>query len=467
MAVHQGLRTRALVIWWVLASLSICLTQAEPRRHRCVAAQAWHLIRHGTRYASAGVIAAFVSELPVLQAEVVKAHRLGQGRLCAGDLSLLTRWSLEGLNTSWSSMLAPEGELELHGLATRYQAALPSLLDQNFSNDSFKFRHTATQRTEASARAYAKGLFSDDSAYLPLPLDPDPLLKFYDVCDKYLVEVEDNPAATREGRLFWAGRRVTRVLNRVSRRLGRPCSRDEVELLYDACRHYQAWQPARPSPWCVAFTPHDLQVMEDYHDLMSYYKDGYGHNINTAMACPPLKDVYQHFSDVVEGRPSPRGIFYFTHSTALLTVMSRLGLYRDAAPLTHRHMNPARQWRTSQHGTFATNLAFTLSRCAQNRWWVSVAVGERLVGLDGCAGSGCSWEEFTQVMAGSRSCDLDAVCAVTPARAPAPLPPPVSPIGGGGRRWSVGVVRFFLALISALDAFSWGSPDPEVRLANP
>ncbi|MPC58305.1 hypothetical protein E2C01_052304 [Portunus trituberculatus] len=95
--------------------------------------------------------------------------------------------------------------------------------------------------------------------------------------------------------------------------------------------------------------------------------------------------------------------------------MARLGLYHDVAPLTHRHMDPRRLWRTSQHGSFATNLAFTLSNCTQNRWWVSMATSEHLAALEGCEGpTGCSWEEFTQVLSGSLHCDLDIICAVTP-----------------------------------------------------
>ncbi|MPC35347.1 hypothetical protein E2C01_028769 [Portunus trituberculatus] len=99
---------------------------------------AWHLIRHGTRYPGKDDIARFVLELPGMQTSILKAHHKGQGELCEGDLSLLSGWSLGTLNTFWASILAPEGELELEGLASRYKAALPSLFGQQFSNDSFK-----------------------------------------------------------------------------------------------------------------------------------------------------------------------------------------------------------------------------------------------------------------------------------------------------------------------------------------
>lgn len=481
--IHRLLwRKRPLGMWWLLVSLLFlgfimarprnsqpyCFTNDTDRYHQfatktpynysrghfssldlvpdgCVAVQAWHLIRHGTRYPDKDDTEHFVLELPGMQTSVLKAHEKGQGELCEGDLSLLSGWSLGIINTSWASILAPEGELEMEGLASRYKVALPSLFDQQFSNDSFKFRHTASQRTKASATAYSKGLFDDASIYIPPALDPDPLLKFYDMCEKYKVEVEDNPAARREGHLFWEGPEVGKVVDSVSHRLGIPCTRGELKLLYDACRFYQAWQPAQPSPWCVAFTPHDLQVLEYYYDLEEYYTAGFGHNINTAMACPPLQDVYQHFSNAVWRGQGPRGIFYFTHSKAVISVMSRLGLYRDRAPLTHRHMNPRRLWRTSQHGSFATNLAFTLSICNQNRWWVSVATSEQMAALEGCEGPrGCSWEEFTQLLSGSQHCDLDVICAVTPSGSGSPAE---------GKGWEGMPMQILLSILLASDMF--------------
>ncbi|XP_063872914.1 multiple inositol polyphosphate phosphatase 1-like [Scylla paramamosain] len=464
--IHRLLwRKRPLGMWWLLVSLLFlgfimarprnsqpyCFTNDTDRYHQfatktpynysrghfssldlvpdgCVAVQAWHLIRHGTRYPDKDDTEHFVLELPGMQTSVLKAHEKGQGELCEGDLSLLSGWSLGIINTSWASILAPEGELEMEGLASRYKVALPSLFDQQFSNDSFKFRHTASQRTKASATAYSKGLFDDASIYIPPALDPDPLLKFYDMCEKYKVEVEDNPAARREGHLFWEGPEVGKV----------SCCMMRVAFTRRGSQHNL--------PLGVfAFTPHDLQVLEYYYDLEEYYTAGFGHNINTAMACPPLQDVYQHFSNAVWRGQGPRGIFYFTHSKAVISVMSRLGLYRDRAPLTHRHMNPRRLWRTSQHGSFATNLAFTLSICNQNRWWVSVATSEQMAALEGCEGPrGCSWEEFTQLLSGSQHCDLDVICAVTPSGSGSPAE---------GKGWEGMPMQILLSILLASDMF--------------
>lgn len=380
----------------------------------CEAVQAWHICRHGTRYAGDSDIVQFEAELPRLQKLILEASDAGKGELCPEDLSNLQSWSLGVLNVSWASILAPEGEQELQELAARYKLALPTLLDYSFSNESFKFRHTASQRTKASARAYARGLFGEtgDTIYMPEPLDPDPVIKFYDLCSKYIKEVDDNPEATIEAKMFQEGPEIAKVVQEATRRLGINITFGDAETMYDACRYYKAWDPAALSPWCAAFTPENLKVLEYWEDLLYYYEDGYGHAINYESACPPIQDLVQHFRKFVETGQGPRGIFYFTHSGALNKVMTRLGLYKDSVPLTHDNFDPNRLWRTSHNGMFATNLAFTLSRCEDERgWWVSTLASEKAVQLPGCLSEqGCSWQDFYNFYGQYEACDFDGIC---------------------------------------------------------
>jgi hypothetical protein len=59
--------------------------------------------------------------------------------------------------------------------------------------------------------------------------------------------------------------------------------------------------------------------LEYREDLEYFYEDGYGHSINYVQACPIVKDVVDHFTQVVESAPyQPKGLFYFTHSGTLL-----------------------------------------------------------------------------------------------------------------------------------------------------
>ncbi|XP_068230848.1 multiple inositol polyphosphate phosphatase 1-like [Palaemon carinicauda] len=380
----------------------------------CEAKQVWHISRHGTRYAGFSDLKDFVNKLPKLQWLIIKANETGKGELCAQDASNLEGWSLGALNVTWASILAPEGERELRELAVRYKSSLPDLLDYPFSNESFKFRYTDSQRTEASARAYAEGLFGDagSTIYMPKPLDPDPLIKFYDLCSKYIKEVDDNPEASIEATIFREGPEMAMVIQEVSRRLGINTTFGDVETMYDACRYYKAWDPVALSPWCAAFTPENLKVLEYWQDLLYYYEDGYGHAINYESACPPIQDLVQHFRKFVETEQGPRGIFYFTHSGALNKIVARLGLYEDSVPLAHDNLDPDRLWRTSNNGPFATNIAFTLSKCEDERgWWVSTLLNEEAVKLPGCLSKeGCSWQDFYTFYGQYEFCDFDAIC---------------------------------------------------------
>ncbi|KAK7051127.1 PHOsphatase [Halocaridina rubra] len=375
----------------------------------CEPIQFWHLLRHGTRYPSRKDIAAF-GKLPDLQRRILEAD----SELCDGDLEALRRWSLGGLNETWNYIQTPEGDLELLELAGRFKNAIPTLLGKPFSNDSFKFRHTKTQRTEASARAYAKGLFGEESdmVYMPRPLDPDPLIKFYDVCSKYQREVKDKPEALEEAKLFAEGPEVAAMVARMSKRLGISLTLDYVETLYDACRFYKAWMPSEMSVWCAAFTPDDLKIMEYCEDLEYYYESGYGHVINYESACPMMKDLLLHLSNAVDGRSVPSSTFYFGHSGALQKMMARLGLYKDAIPLTHEGFEQDRLWRTSRHGIFTTNLAFTLSKCTGEReFWVTLMVNEMPVQIPGCPDTaGCSWQDFMKIYGQYENCDFDVIC---------------------------------------------------------
>jgi len=47
--------------------------------------------------------------------------------------------------------------------------------------------------------------------------------------------------------------------------------------------------------WCMMIFILYLQVFEYAEDLEYYWIDGYGYNITYRQACPPVKDMMQHF----------------------------------------------------------------------------------------------------------------------------------------------------------------------------
>jgi len=389
----------------------------------CTAKSVWLLSRHGTRYPGDGDIEDFQMRLSTLQVQAVHAHQNGRGSLCDGDATALYDWEIGAINETWDSILAPEGERELYNLGVSYKAVLPSLLNLPFDKETFKFRHTTKQRTERSARSFAIGLFGEEDGetiYMPDPIKHDPILQFYENCDKFIEEVEENPDALIEFTLFRAGPEMQGVADSASNRLGIDITVDDVEVIYDACRYYKAWEPSLTSAWCAAFTPDDMKVLEYWQDLKYYYEDGYGHAINYEMSCPLVKDLIQHLRSVTENEDETKAVLYFTHSDALQKFMARLGLRNDTSPPTHESVMYDRLWRTSIHGPFATNLAFTLSSCDDGEWWVSLAENEIATALPGCSGgaAGCSWEEFLQVLGPYEECPFDEMCKVDKCTSP-------------------------------------------------
>lgn len=93
----------------------------------------------------------------------MKNHNGGKGTLCPQDLALITDWRLNAnLTTAFSEFLAVAGWNELKNIATRYQRVYPTLLPTTYSQSKYLFRHSDTQRTQASFRAFADGLFGNN-----------------------------------------------------------------------------------------------------------------------------------------------------------------------------------------------------------------------------------------------------------------------------------------------------------------
>lgn len=349
----------------------------------CQPIKIWAVIRHGTRNPDEKYLSKMRLRLPALQTAIISNHRQSKGALCDSELINLTLWSPQ-IELGDQKHLVHEGEDEMLELAERFQNRFPGLLPDVYSNSSFKFRFTATQRTKESQRYFTIGLFGrKESRYVwsPDPLHKDPLLRFYKLCSKWKKEVDKNPEAVKERRKFEESEEMKKVLNEVSSRLGfnNDLHLDDVELMYLTCAFESAWYPLSVSPWCSAFSESNLELLEYAEDLENYWVNGYGYKINYEQACPIIGDMLQSLIS----EDDPKAIFYFTHSGTLLKVLAHLGLYKDENPLTHDKLNSSRLWRVSKIDAFGTNLAFVLFRC-EDGLKVLTLHQERPVQLPGC-----------------------------------------------------------------------------------
>lgn len=125
----------------------------------CTPKKFWLLQRHGTRLANANQISKFPNILPI-QTKAINNHENGKGTLCPQDLELIREWKLDpNITESIAEYLALAGWIELESIASRYQNAFPTLLPSTYDPYAYLFQHSNTQRTQASFRAFADGLF--------------------------------------------------------------------------------------------------------------------------------------------------------------------------------------------------------------------------------------------------------------------------------------------------------------------
>lgn len=384
----------------------VSIEQCEPQ-------QFWLISRHGTRYPPSYGITS-LQTLPSLRDNIIQNHKIqNKGGLCKEDLENLMEWTLQVV-TTLTSDLTLQGFKDLHNMAQRYKERFPTLLNQSYSKDLFELRFANTQRTTASAFAFADGLFGTSTRVnLPEPSDNDQLIKPYDTCQKWKREVDENPDTVREMNDFQDGDIMASLLQNVSRRLGfnTTLTIDNANAMYDGCRFDKAWHVKEISPWCAVFSEEELKVMEYREDLLYYYYAGYGMDLNTQVGCPPVKDFLDRFSQIENGAPQPAGVFYFTHSEMLQMILLPLGIAKDKEPLTHSNYEQMRnrQWKTSNITPFAINLAVVFFRCnAEEQYKVQFYLGENLLNFEGCRQGVCEWSYIKQKFGSiSTACNLD------------------------------------------------------------
>lgn len=92
---------------------------------------------------------------------ILRNHETGErNSLCMQDLESIRDWEANtNLTAETESLLTVAGWDIMLGIAHRYQAAFPTLLPLVYSPTQFRFRHTDRQRSNASIRAFADGLF--------------------------------------------------------------------------------------------------------------------------------------------------------------------------------------------------------------------------------------------------------------------------------------------------------------------
>lgn len=397
------------------------------------------VLRHGTRFPSKKDVGKIDKMLKVVN-EAFNSSTYEQKHV--GDLRF--PWK-NPFSHSHDKLLAPTGEQEMYDIAKEMIKRFPSLLSRPYYPQEFDFISTGTSRTTQSAMAFAYGLFEGRGRLGPGLFQPvavqsrdvnnDPLLRFFDLCPKYLTEVAENDTAFFEFKTFKHGEEMKTVLQKVLRKMGissSGISEQSLVGMYVACIfEFNIYN--RENTWCQLFDDEDLLVLEYLFDLKHFWKRGYGYPISYKIGCPLLQNIISSLKNATDPTSEEKkyGTFMFAHAETLQPLYALLGLFKDDKDLRADNFleQLERKYRTSYIVPFGANIAFVIYKCRErkansskesedlNPWpfIVQVFVNEELIGLPCCDDQReCPLETFLQCFDSNPqlACSLSSLCSL-------------------------------------------------------
>ncbi|XP_034951468.1 multiple inositol polyphosphate phosphatase 1-like [Chelonus insularis] len=382
----------------------------------CKAEKIFLFIRHGTRLPDPEVLVV-MDRLPILQQKILNYCNEESSSCYLNEKQLqdLADWKFVKIPIEDNMLLVEEGQREHVGLGKRFQSRFPDLMPEEYDNTIYQFRTTNTQRTRESGRQFTIGLFGEQQSNeveFPEPRDKDPVLNFYEVCDRWIKEVEQNPETYVEYEKFKAGEVVLSMLIDFTERLGFRVTFDDVNAMYSMCLFEVAWDEQVTAPWCPLLTSEDLEIMEFSEDLRYFYTDGYVYPLTAQQVCPVMVDMFQFF----RSNDTFRTMASFTHSEAVLKALTFLGIYNDNKTFYHDSFESSRDrlWRASLIDAFASNIAFVSYNCESSGQSILFMHQERIVTIPGCPeGVPCPLNIMEEKFPDNdEACDFDNLCFV-------------------------------------------------------
>ncbi|KAJ6641584.1 Multiple inositol polyphosphate phosphatase 1 [Pseudolycoriella hygida] len=372
----------------------------------CNPVKFWFVGRHGTRLPTVNTIKS-LRELVDLRDEVIDNYEKRRtkpdfGALCPEDIEILKNWHWNpNITGDYAQFLTSQGWQDLYFLAKNYQSSFPNVLENIYTPEKFHFRHTHSQRTEASFKAFVDGLFGEgaDEHVNVLPkTNPDLLLKPYDACNAYKENEQRQAGPDSEYAKFENSDIYKQTIYEVSARLGFKFSLTpkQIKSIWDMCRFDLAWNLERTSPWCIAFTQNHVKVLEYHEDLKYYYKNSYGAGVNTRLTCSLVVDMLNQ----MESQALPNVVAYFTHSATFQLFLTALGAAKDNDGLRADNYDTQqrRMWKSSELSPFAANLAVIKYECPRDteRNKIMFFLNQKPLHFDWCNVGLCDWSKVQQ-----------------------------------------------------------------------
>jgi len=246
--------------------------------------------------------------------------------------------------------------------------------------------------------------------------DQDLLLRFFDNCPAY-TNLENGPLMGVQNELYQPT--VDTLVPIIEELLG-----PEIELnsslistMWDVCRYETAIY--NNSGFCNLFSHQSNVILEFAEDLQYYYKEGYGFELNYNISCLLLDDFFNTMESAISSGFVQQARLRFAHAETLIPFISILGLFDDQAiygePLQYNSTwKDERLWRTSDLGSFTTNIMFVLYECDEGpNYVVKLLQNEKEIPFPGCNGQlYCPFDTLQEIYAEKRSLNFTQICQV-------------------------------------------------------
>ncbi|XP_032087784.1 multiple inositol polyphosphate phosphatase 1 [Thamnophis elegans] len=363
----------------------------------CTPLQLSAVVRHGTRFPTRKQI----EKLARLHGLLV--HQRGDGSGSSGGrcsvAERLSGWEM-WYQPEVDGKLAPKGSRDMSSLAKRLASRFPSLLAPGrrlaFTSSS---KHRCVESSDAFREGLRQALYgrvSEGRKNVTLTETfeiNDKLMRFFDHCEKFVRDVEDNDTAMSEVDAFKESPEMMKIVKKTTRTLclqAEDLNADLVQVAFYACSFGLSIKNIS-SPWCSLFNKEDAKALEYLNDLKQYWKRAYGYNINSQSSCILFQDIFKNLDQAVSeskrSKPiSSPVIIQFGHAETLQPLLSLMGYFKDKVPLNasnYRHQSK-RKFRTGRIVPYAANLLFVLYHCEQakspkDEYKVQILLNEKLL----------------------------------------------------------------------------------------
>ncbi|TRY98730.1 hypothetical protein DNTS_034762 [Danionella cerebrum] len=367
------------------------------------------IIRHGTRFPTTKNI------------EKMRQFHMVV-RNASLNLSGLSEWKM-WYTQDMDGRLVEKGREDHRHLAQRLIAWFPSLLNrESLSGGRVKLVTSSKHRCVNSTIAFKEGLMTGLHIAVELDIDVnDALMRYFDQCERFVKEVENNKSALEEVKRFNESPEMKRVMEKMADRLNLPypsITDDSVEAAFYLCA-YEFTILSLNSPWCQLFDEVDAQVMEYANDLKQYWKRSYGHEINSKSSCILFHDLFHRLDRVVDQINSEDSVseavtVQVGHAETLIPLLTLLDLFKDDVPLTSSNFAEQRNrvFRSGQIVPYAANLLVVLYKCPEGTR-MSLRLNEKSLDVPGLADPVPMYEDvkkrYSTLLGG---CDQESVCKV-------------------------------------------------------